>query len=252
MTIINKIDPRSVAYEQRFLETPKHSTVALDRFLTKHDCLRPGTEVLDLGTAAGTNVAYLGSMHPETKFLGTDYNAALIEVGGRMLSEKGIKNAALEAADWFDLPAGYRERFDGVFNVHTLCCFKHLEPALDAIIKLRPRWFAFNSLFYEGPLDVLIHIRSHVPPLVADDDPDGDFNTFSLPQMQRYVAERGYTDFFFERFAIPVDLPRPKNGERGTFTARTEMEERSQFSGPVYLPWYFVLARQPDTHYGKR
>jgi hypothetical protein len=45
-----------------------------------------------------------------------------------------------------------------------------------------------------------------------------------------------------EPFTITVDLPKPKDGQRGTYTVRTEWNKRSQFSGPVYLPWHFVLA----------
>ena len=29
------------------------------------------------------------------------------------------------------------------------------------MFRLKPNWIAINSLFYDGPLDVLIHIRDH-------------------------------------------------------------------------------------------
>jgi hypothetical protein len=242
MTIISKKFDTTEEYEKRYFDNPKYSTIEFEKFLKENKCILPKTEILDIGGSAGGNVAYLAKKYPETKFLGADYNEAFIEMGKRFLKSSGIKNVSLEAADWFNLPISYKNRFDGVFNVHTMCCFKQLKPALDALIKLNPRWIAFNSLFYEGPLDVLIHIRSYVGRKVTDDDSDSDFNIFSLTEMKKYLAEHGYKLFKYSRFEIPADLPKPKGGERGTYTAKTEFQERAQFSGPVYLPWYFVVA----------
>ena len=56
------------------------------------------------------------------------------------------------------------------------------------------------------------------------------------------MKENGYSNFIFEKFEIGKKLVRPKNGERGTFTIQSEFSEFTQFSGPVYLPWYFVAA----------
>ena len=32
--------------------------------------------------------------------------------------------------------------------------------------------------------------------------------------------------------------------KRGSYTIKTEFHKYSTFSGPVYLPWYFVLAKK--------
>jgi hypothetical protein len=62
--------------------------------------------------------------------------------------------------------------------------------------------------------------------------------------MQKYLKENGYGEFIAEKFSIKIDLPRPANGERGTYTVKTEWDDRTMFSGPVHLPWYFILTKK--------
>jgi len=236
-------DRKCVEYQSKQFEKPKYSTIEFEKFLRENKCIRPNTRVLDIGAGGGDFIAFLAQKYPETRFLGVDYNKANVELGKKVMAEKGIKNVEMEAGDWFDLPESYAGKFDGILNVHTLCCFKRLDKALNALVELNPRWIAFNSLFYEGPLDVLIHIRDHTRPELKDDDPDADFNIFSLDVMRGLLAEGGY-GIKFSRFNIPASLPRPEEGKRGTYTVKTEFDKRAQFSGPVYLPWYFVLAQK--------
>ena len=199
------------------------------------------TRVLDMGTGIGSNLHYFGQRNPGVKFLGADYNLRKIEEATEIARDRGASSLSFEALDWFNLPKRLDSVFDGVFNIHTLCCFRHIEPAVKALCALHPRWVAFNSLFYEGPLDVMIHIRDHDNPVISDDNPDGDFNTFSLPRLRDVFAEQGYVTTA-EPFHPPEALPRPAGGARGTYTVATDWHERSQFSGSVYLPWYFVFA----------
>ena len=237
-------DNKSVTYQRKQFEKPKHSTVLFEKFLNDNNCILPDTEILDIGAGGGDVMLYLAKKSPRTKFLGIDYNKAVVSMGKKVLSGHNCPNVSLEAGDWFDLPGSYKDRFDGIFNVHALCCFKRLKAALEPLIKLDPRWIAFNSLFYNGPLEVLIHIRDLEKTELKDNDPDGDFNIFSLPATKKYLSDNGYAKFEYTRFQIPVDLPRPSDGRRGTYTIKTELEEKSQFSGPVYLPWYFVLGQK--------
>lgn len=226
-------------------ERPYHSTVALEEFLSRHGCFRPDTEIIDVGCGIGAAPYYFRSRHPDVRFLGTDYNAEKIAIAKRLVEQHQLDGLSYEVADWFNLPDAYVDRFDGVVSIHAVCCLKRIEDALNPFFALRPRWIAINSLFYEGPLDVLIHIRNHNNPDLADDNPDADFNTFSLTRTAQLCKENGY-DLRYEPFFPPEPLaPRPDGG-RGTYTMRTERHERTQFSGPVHLPWYFVLATRID------
>lgn len=148
----------------------------------------------------------------------------------------------MEYGDWYNLDNRYKDYFDGVFSVHSLCTLKHIELPIKNLIDLNPRWIAMNSLFYEGPLDVLIHIRDHTNPDNSDDNPDADFNIFSLDRLKEFFRENGYPNFAFQRFQISRDLEKPADNGRGTHTVKTEFDDRAQFSGPVFLPWYFIVA----------
>ena len=57
-----------------------------------------------------------------------------------------------------------------------------------------------------------------------------------------YLKSKGYTKIIFEKFDIGTNLPKPINGERGTYTINSDFGKYTQFSGPVHLPWYFVAA----------
>ncbi len=225
---------------------PLYSTIAYDAFLAKHECFRDG-KVMDMGAGPGSVMNYMAKNHPNVDFLGVDYNEFNTKLAQGIEHNQGISNISFEAGDWFDLSKSYKGAFDGIFSVHSLCCFKRIEPAIEALAKLEPRWISFNSLFYEGPLDVMIHIRDHSDhsdSKIADDNPDADFNIFSLDLTRDCFAKAGYKKLTFERFEIPVQMPRMPEGKRGTYTVTTEWSPRTQFSGPVHLPWYFVLAQR--------
>lgn len=227
---------------------PLYSTVEFEKFLNKHRCFIKETRVLDIGCGCGAVTQYMAAKHPNVNFIGGDYNDFLIEKGKAVPENNQTRNLDLVTADLFNLPESIKGRISGIFNVHTLCCMKRLEPTVDGLVRLNPDWIAFNSLFYDGPLDVLIHIRDHSDPGIPDDNPDADFNVFSLSHLAAYLRQKGYEEFVYERFEISEALKKPAGGKRGTYTMKTEMSERTQFSGPVHLPWHFVLARRKNNH----
>jgi len=222
---------------------PLYSTAAFEKFLAGHACFSGGV-ILDIGCGCGAVTSYMANRHKRTRFIGSDYNRYLISEAKKIPFNRSLKNLEFKAADLFSLKKYFKEDFSGIYSVHTLCCFKRIEPVIKNLANLRPNWIAFNSLFYEGPLDALIHIRDHSRPELKDNNPDGDFNIFSLELTKKTFAKNGFRKFFFRRFQIPVRLRMPEGGKRGTYTMRTELGRHTQFSGPVHLPWYFVLAKK--------
>ena len=223
------------------LENPHFCTVDLEVFLKKHGCFKKGGEILDMGSGIGAPIHHYYKKNPECSFLGIDHRDETIEYGNEEARKRGTSGINFEKVDWDKLPQNYINRFDGIISTHSLCCLKHIEDGLLPMLDLKPRWIGINSLFYEGPLDVLIHIRRHNDLEYGDDNPDADFNTFSLERTVEICSQHGYK-VYFEPFFPPESIPRRKDRDRGTFTMPTEIHERTQFSGPVHLPWYFVLA----------
>jgi hypothetical protein len=180
----------------------------------------------------------------DTEFIGIDYNEKVIDWGSEYLNKININNLYLEHGDWYNIPNNYKDMFDGIFSIHSFCTLKKIDKALDALLNLNPNWIGLNSLFYEGPCDVLIHIRDYTRPEITDEYPDADFNIFSLYKLQEYFDDHGFKEFHYKKFKIPFDIDRPLNKGRGTYTVKTKFDDHAQFSGPVYLPWYFIIAKK--------
>ena len=91
-------------------------------------------------------------------------------------------------------------------------------------------------------MDVLIHIRDRENKYyeLKDNDPDGDFNIFSISNLKKYLKTTNYKITKIKPF-FPKKKLRKIGDNRGTYTIKTEFSDRTCFSGPVYLPWYFVL-----------
>ena len=43
---------------------------------------------------------------------------------------------------------------------------------------------------------------------------------------------------------MDIDLPKPDSPRMGTYTVKSESGERLQFSGALFMSWYFVLAEK--------
>jgi len=236
--------PRVWPSEVAQIERPYYSTIAFEEFLRRHGVWKPQTEVIDIGTGIGANLFYFRERNPEIEFVGLDYNQQKIEQGRQVVADRGVSGISLEAGDIWKLPSSWTGRFDGITVIHTLCVFRRIEPFIETLTALRPRWIAINSLFYPGPLDVLIHIRDHEHPEIADDNPDGDFNIFSLNRTAEVFGAQGYRLTQTEGFYPRAPLAKPSDGRRGTYTMSTDFSPRTQFSGPVHLPWHFLLAQR--------
>ena len=239
-------------YATADFSSPKESTKALINFITKNGVLdgASGKIVLDYGAGSCSGLYQIAKQFPEIEFAGIDYNEVLISwVNDFWRRPSGSKyklpNLTANFADWNDSKAikllTERSEVHAVMSVHALCTMKDCLEAISKLVISKPKHVVLNSLFYEGPLDVLIHIRE-LESTIPDDCPDADFNIHSIPKVQKVFADLGYPNVSFEKFNIGIDLKAPDKGRRGTYTIRTEFEERAQFSGPVYLPWYFVLA----------
>jgi hypothetical protein len=238
------------SYVSRDFETPKHSTLAFSDFLSKHNLYSTTSSetILDLGCGGGSGLHYLAKSAPNVSFTGIDYNSQLVDWVNSIFFANNPKykldNMQIICKDWSEpqsiLDAISPKNVKGVISVHSLCTQKSFKEAASCILDLGPDWIAFNSLFYDGPLDVLIHIRDHTSSL-EDQNPDADFNIHSLHSASQIMQSHGYHLASCETFDIGIHLPPPTDGARGTYTIKTEWSDYTQFSGPVHLPWHFVL-----------
>jgi len=226
------------------LEKPYQSTIFFEEYLKKNGCLKNNSKILDVGCGYGATLHYLKEKNPQINFIGIDYNPDNIDKAKYYAKINGFSDLNFETGDWFNLPKKFENYFDGVFSIYTLCCFKNIDQAISSLCELNPEWISFISLFYDGDLDVLIHIRDDNWPEIDDDNPDGDFNIFSIEKTKKIFDKYDY-EVEIKQFFPSAPIPKDENNKgRGSYTINTEMNEHSVFSGPVYLPWHIVLAKK--------
>lgn len=68
------------------------------------------------------------------------------------------------------------------------------------------------------------------------------YNTYSLPRIKEFLAQKGYRTFKYIPFEIDVDLPKPEHTHMQTYTETLQNGKRLQISGPLLMNWYFIYA----------
>lgn len=221
---------------------PYDSTIAFHKLLLELNLLTKNTKnIIDIGTGIGSNLQYFASKNKSINFLGTDYETGRIKKGQKLNTNPKIKFKKLNILKSVKL---FQNKFDGLICIHTLCCFKKLDIVIKNFCKIKPKWIAINSLFFDGDLDVLIHIRDYQNKKLKDNNPNSDFNIFSLKKIKEVFNKNGYK-MVCKRPYFPIKkIKKVGKGKRGSYTLKTEIHKHSTFSGPVYLPWHFVVAKK--------
>ena len=218
------------------------STIAFYNFLKSNRVLSKKTKhVVDVGTGLGSHLGYFSEKNSQVKFTGIDYSSRLIKEAKKINKKDNINffkvNILKKNTNKFIANC------DGITCIQTFCCFKNAKDPIKFMSNLKPKWIAINSLFYNGPLDIQIHIKDYED-LPSGEGSDGDFNIFSLKEISKVFKKYGYRLDKATQFYPKVKLPKIKNGRRGSYTMRTELNKNTTFSGPVHLPWHFILAKK--------
>jgi SAM-dependent methyltransferase len=226
------------------------STKAFENFLIQNKALsKITTSVLDIGCGYGSQIQYFSRKYLKIKFTGWDYSHKKINMANKLNKNPNNK---FFVQDLLKIKKKISNSFDLTFSIQTLCCFKNIDEVLKSITKVNSRFIAINSLFYDGPLDVLIHIRDLTNPSIKDDNPDGDFNIHSLERVKKSFLSSGYKLIKIKKFFPRYRIKNPSKKKRGSYTVKTEFNRHTLFSGPVHLPWYFILAKKIKVNLDKK
>jgi len=239
-------DPISMSYHKKQWETPKQSTIEFEKFLAEK--ISVTQNVIDVGCGTGASTNYIASRNRECTFVGLDQDATLIQVAAETLNKASDgNNLRFEVGDCFDLSSIGKSAFDGVLSLQTLSWLESWEEPMKQIyLNLEPNWIGLSSLFYPGDISAEIRIFEPVRERVTN------YNVISIKGLNRHANDYGYEVKKFEKFEISIDLPKPENEDvMGTYTLRTELSDgnsRLQLSGPIIMPWYFVLIEKIHTN----
>ena len=234
------------ALHERQFKEPYRITSRFMEWLTERGCFEmdPRSRIADFGAGMGANTYFFAKQNAAIDFLGFDINPECVHRGNERLKELGAKNCHLEVADLYNLDPKYYRRFNGIISCATLSWLPDLPTAVSALAKLEPQWIAATSLFYDGPIDCIIETRDYSRPLESGACTTKFYNIYSIENARHCFAELGYTQFDFVPFQIDIDLARPASHGMGTYTEKLGDGRRLQISGPLLMPWYFILARK--------
>ena len=222
------------------------STIEFEKYLKKLNFFNSNTKnVLDLGTGIGANLQYFFKKNKNISFTGSDYRSKRINIAKTLNKNPKIKFETSNILNFNSLKK-FKKKFDGIISIHTICCFKDLNKPIGNILKLNAKWVAINSLFFDGDLDVLIHIRDHKNKKLKESNPDSDFNIFSIRNLKKIVKKYNYEIVNVHQFFPKKKIKLKSKGARGSYTLNTELSKNTTFSGPVFLPWYFIIIKKKN------
>jgi len=231
------------AYHQRQFNHVYRSTEMFCDWLESLGLLNEKEEnkVIDIGAGQGANLLYMSKRFPSGHFRGVEINADFVRKGNEYFSEVGQNNCHLDQGDLYHLNNEYVGKNNGVISFQTLSWLPECVVPIEKMAELNSQWIAISSLFFGGHSNCQILVKEHEKSF--RDQPHKEFytNVYSIPLVQDLFSEMGYVNFKCTPFEIDIDLPKPETKEFSTYTQRVESGRRLQISGPLLMPWYFIV-----------
>jgi SAM-dependent methyltransferase len=227
-------DEASLKYHLKQYEEVKESTQLFLDFIKNNVVINSNNIIIDLGCGAGGATKYISANLPQSEIIGIDSSPELIDIANSMRNP----NCFYQVGDFLNLHS--MDSVQGVYSIHTLMCLPEFQQPVEQVLtKLKPHWFAISSLFYRGEIQSITILTENKK------NRSVYYNTYSIPELNRFVNRFGYSVSSIERFDISFDLPPIIDSDfLGTYTVALKENEdaaRLQISGPMLMNWYFVL-----------
>jgi ubiquinone/menaquinone biosynthesis C-methylase UbiE len=234
------IAQQDVEYHLRQFKNPYRSTVFLGQFLCSHLRNLKG-EALDVACGAGANIFYLSQLFPELNWTG-------IDLAGDYLFQQSRENFAghdinpnLLTGDFYRLTELFAgKKYDLVLSIQTLLVLPTYERAVRQLLAVTSKWLVITSLLTDSWVDAKIETTDYTWPAELR---HAYYSVYSLPRLREFCESLGAKEIITTDFNIDLDLPPSAGMGLGTYTRMLDTGERLQFTGPVYMPWKFVLVR---------
>ena len=169
---------------------------------------------------------HLAPVAPDARWIGIDKAENLLDIGRNYLDDR----FELRVGDLYDLSDV--ENVDVSFSIMVLSWLAEYQKPVSELIRITNEWIFASSLFSDGNQDAYVRVRGG--------DFEHHYNVYSLPRFEQFCLEAGARKVHTEPFEIDIDLPKPDHGGMQTWTEQTADGRRLQFSGPVWMPWWFV------------
>lgn len=232
-------------YFYKQLEKPYQSTEKFFDFLEKQRLIYKNTSLIDACCGSGVNSFYAHNRFTCNKIIGFDAQMKLINIGNKYLENNYNFKTNIEFLnlDLFKCPTEFKHlKMDGAICLQTLMLFKDWKKFLKLLSELNTNWIALSSLFYEGRIEV----KQEFDELDENGESITSFTytILSIPIVEKYLKKIGFREVYWEKFDIEIDLLRGDINQIGTYTVLTDEKKRLQMSGPMSMPWWFVIAKK--------
>jgi ubiquinone/menaquinone biosynthesis C-methylase UbiE len=225
-------------YHLRQFNNPKESTLRFYTFIKKN--LLSSKKVVDIAAGAAAATCFFASKATNTQFTALDINYKLLKIGKKFAKKKKISNIVFKKQDLYKLKSNFEYDGGGVILLQTLSWLSEIKKPLRCIFRLQPNWLALSSLFYEGDITCKIQIHEHKL------NRKRFYNIYSIPELERIADSNNYFIKKISNFNINFDIKKSKDPDfMGTYTRTlinsNNTKSRIQISGPLLLPWKFIL-----------
>jgi ubiquinone/menaquinone biosynthesis C-methylase UbiE len=241
-----ELTKEEISYHLRQYDNVYRSTYHAMRFLKKaagwHEDLSGCA--IDLGAGAGANAFWLSKEFPKMNFTVLDANPQLINLAKQ--KNRDNPNIYCLTGDFCNLEGDFApDSFDYVLSFQTISWLPCYKEHVKTAFYLAKKGVFLSSLFCDGKLEYNIKVKDYLL------GKEAFYNIYSLARFADYV--RSISDrpcqLILEPFNIDIDLPKPEQAKLQTFTVRTADGVRMQFSGCLFLPWYFIYCALDQNRY---
>lgn len=215
-------------YIGRQYKQENESTKALFQFMLESISADTKDRILDAGCGDGGMLNSAKKYFPQAKLSGFDMARDMLTYANKHLPS----DIRVDYGDLLNIPAFEGEPFDIIYTVHTLPLFEQFEPLTLSLMRSAKKHIFINSLFSNHNVDIIARVKDEGYPEIV-------WSIYSVRRFREFVLDNGGKNIEFREFEIPIDLEDPGKG-MGSYTRNMENGKRLTFSGPVYLPWYFV------------
>jgi SAM-dependent methyltransferase len=231
-------------YFTKQLDSPYESTKQLYTFISKYIPEGCRSSILDACCGAGAWSFYVAHQSGTKRVVGFDCCDDRVHFANDYAAKNAMTAVtSFRTDDIYNLSKGIKQMyFDGICLVQTLSWLPDWKAALTALSAIPHRWLALSSLFYSGKIEAIIDIRTYSDYFTTKES--SSYNVLSIPLVEDHLKSLGYTSIIWHKFQIPIDLLPGNPDQMGSFTQRLADGTRLQFSGPISMPWYFLLARR--------
>ena len=226
---------KNKSYFKKQLEKPYESTIEVTKFLNNNIDLT-NLNLLDVATGSGANLFYLLNNTSLKSGTGVDFVPEYINYANQYKNQNQVNNANFICEDFYDFSPDIKYQI--VTCLQTLSWINEYENFVKKIMDIGSRWIAFSSLFYDGLIETntLVNVLDTNSTTVET----SQYNTISIPKLERIMKKKSYFLIGNEKFDIKKDLVQKNNNEMGTYTILST-SGRLQISGPLLMNWHFLL-----------